>query len=94
MKQRSFRTKALASILGAVFGIFVFLMFGSGHTATATDYCPDTVRGDTGCTGGYCFTSTTAQKSCKYFQSACNGGACTSGPGGDPGFPPEGPPEN
>lgn len=80
VKQRSFRAKAFALVLGSFFGISLFALFGFGNAATATDYCPDTIRGKTACTGGYCFTSITGQKSCRYHQPECNGGACTPGP--------------
>lgn len=85
MKVGNLRSNLFSALAGTALGtIFVFSVL-TVQPAVAEDFCPDTFK-DGPCTGGYCFVRGDGEKSCKYFQPSCNGGACTAGPkegGGD-----------
>ena len=89
MKVGNVRANVFSALAGTALGtIFVFSVL-TAQPAVAEDYCPDTLNNGVPCTGGYCFKRLDGQKSCKYHQSSCNGGACTAGPGeggGDEGM--------
>jgi len=78
MRNSNFRATIFSAVAGIALGLAMFLSFGYTQTTVADSWCPDTAT----CTGGYCFTRGDGQKSCKYFQSSCNGGACTAAPSG------------
>lgn len=85
MTKSIFRDGLYPAILGLVLGIAMILSFAVPRTSVKAnlpgpDWCPDTYGSSGPCTGGYCFTRGDGDKSCKYFQSGCNGGSCTSGP--------------